>query len=52
MTWFVRMARWARHPPSAMQVRILLGVLALALALVAVEHFWGWPAWLTVNKRR
>ena len=30
MNWFVRMARWARHPPSAMQVRILLAVVAFA----------------------
>lgn len=52
LNWFVRMARWARHPPSALQVKILLGVLAVALTLVAIEHFWGWPDWLTVNKRR
>ena len=52
MNWFVRMARWARHPPSPSQVKILLTVLGVALALVAVEQIWGWPAWLTVNRGR
>jgi hypothetical protein len=52
LNWFVRMARWARHPPSPTQVKILLAVLAFALALVAIEQIWGWPEWLTVNKRR
>ena len=41
MNWFVRMASWARNPPSPMQVKILLAVLALALILVAVEQIWG-----------
>lgn len=49
--WFVRMARWARHPPSPQRVKIVLVVIALCLALVGVEYFWGWPEWLTVNGR-
>ena len=52
MNWLVRMARWARHPPSLGQVKIMLAVVGIALALVAVEQIWGWPDWLTVNKRR
>ena len=41
-----------KAPPSPTQVKILLAVLAFALTMVAVEQFWGWPEWLTVNKRR
>lgn len=52
MNWFVRMARWARHPPSPTQVKIMLLVVGIALTLVAVERLWGWPDWLTVNARR
>jgi hypothetical protein len=49
MIWLLRMAKWARHPPSPARVRLVLGVIALCLALAAVEYLWGWPAWLTVN---
>ena len=52
LNWLVRMARWARHPPSTRQVFVVLAVLALCLALAGVEWLWGWPDWLTVNTRR
>lgn len=48
-TWLLRMARWARHPPSPGRVKLVLGVVALCLVLFGFEHFFGWPAWLTVN---
>ena len=41
--WLLRMARWVRHPPSAGRVRLVLIVLALCLALYAVERWIGWP---------
>ncbi|KGB82568.1 MAG: hypothetical protein CL814_11920 [Confluentimicrobium sp.] len=47
--WFLRMARWARNPPGEKRVKLVLGVIALCLALLAVERFVGWPDWLTVN---
>jgi len=46
--WFVRMARWARHPPSWSRVKLVVGVVALCLVLVVIERIWGWPAWLTL----
>lgn len=49
--WLLRMARWARHPPSARGVILVVAVLAACLALTGVEHIWGWPSWLTVNGR-
>ncbi|MGR1582225.1 hypothetical protein ACSSNL_12250 [Thalassobius sp. S69A] len=50
--WFLRMAKWARHPPSAKRVRLVLGVIALCLILVAIERWIGWPEALTVQKMR
>ena len=47
--WFLRMARWAKHPPSARRVKLVLAVLAACLALVAVERLAGWPEALTVD---
>ncbi len=49
MTWLLRMARWARHPPSPGRVRLVLGVIAVCLVLAGIEAIWGWPQWLTVN---
>ena len=50
--WFVRMARWARNPPSPGRVKLVLGVIVVCLALVAVERFVGWPEALTVDRLR
>ncbi|EEW25969.1 hypothetical protein [Rhodobacter ferrooxidans] len=50
MTWLVRMARWARHPPSWGRVKLVAGVVAACLVLVVLEKFIGWPDWLAVNR--
>ncbi len=47
--WFVRMAKWARNPPSMRQVKWAAAILAAAIALFAYEHYFGWPDWLKVN---
>lgn len=47
LRYFLRMARWARKPPSAGRVKLVFGVILLCVALFAVEHLIGWPAWLT-----
>lgn len=50
MRWLLRMARWARHPPSPDRVKLVVGVIVLCLAIGAIEWVWGWPDWLTVQK--
>jgi len=52
LTWLLRMAKWARHPPNPRQVRIVLVVLALVAVLLLIEHVFGWPEWATVNRLR
>ena len=52
MKWLIRMARWARHPPSPGRVKLVFGVIALCLIIYAIERIWGWPAWLTPNSTR
>ncbi len=47
--FLLRMARWARHPPSQGRVKLVLGVVALALLLFAIERLAGWPEWLTTG---
>ena len=48
--WLLRMARWARNPPSAARVKLVLGVIAACLLLIGFEWLWGWPDWLTTQK--
>ncbi len=47
--WLMRMARWARIPPSMRQVRAFLAILAVCLALVGIEALGLWPDWATVQ---
>lgn len=49
--WLLRMARWARRPPSEGRVLWVLIVVAICAALVAVEWLMGgWPEVLTPDR--
>lgn len=52
LTWLLRMAKWARHPPSKRRVTIGAVVLAVALLVVGIEHLGLWPDWARVEKVR
>ena len=47
--FFLRMAKWARNPPSEKRVILVLAVLAICAALYAVDRFIGWPDFLTLD---
>jgi hypothetical protein len=49
MNWLIRMARWARHPPSPGRVKLVFAVIALCLVVYGIDRIWGWPDWLTPN---
>ncbi|MDF1620677.1 hypothetical protein P0X85_09125 [Defluviimonas nitratireducens] len=51
MTWLMRMARWARRPPSMRQVRIVAVVIAVVLVIAGLEWLGLWPDWATVEPR-
>ncbi|WP_169052270.1 hypothetical protein [Tabrizicola sp. YIM 78059] len=48
--WLVRAKRWAQNPPSEGRVKLVLGVIAVCIAIAAWEWAFGWPEWLTVNR--
>jgi len=50
LTWLLRMARWARHPPSAARVRLLLIVMALVFGLWGIEALGLWPDWAQLDR--
>ena len=49
---FLRMAKWARRPPSRQRVRLVFAVVALCLLLVLIERLFGWPDWLRLENAR
>ena len=48
----LRMAKWARHPPSARRVKLVLVVIVICAAIVGAEALFGFPEWLTPAKGR
>jgi len=48
--WFLRMAKWAKNPPSAARVKLVLAVVAFCAALALFEWVFGWPDWLTTTR--
>lgn len=50
--WLLRAKRWAQNPPSAGRVKLVFAVIAICLVIAGVEHFIGWPDWMTVNSLR
>ncbi len=43
------MKRWAANPPSMSKVIFVVSIIAICIALFAVEKVFGWPEWLTPN---
>lgn len=50
LIWLIRASRWARNPPKAGRVKLVLAVIALGLALVGLEHLGLWPDWATLDR--
>ncbi len=50
--WFLRMSRWARHPPSQKRFYVVAVVLGIVLAIYALDRWGMWPDWATVEKLR
>ena len=49
---FLRMAKWARHPPSAKRVKLVLAVIAIGLVIFGLERLFGTPDWMQLNDLR
>ena len=50
LLWLTRAKRWVQNPPSWGRVKLVLGVVAICVAIAAYEWYFGWPDWLTVNR--
>jgi hypothetical protein len=45
----LRMSKWARHPPSAKRVKIVIGIVLICLILYAIERWFGVPEWMQLE---
>lgn len=50
LIWLIRASRWARNPPKARTVVLVLAVIAAGLLLAGLEHFGLWPDWATLDR--
>ncbi len=48
----LRMSRWARNPPGAKRVKLVLGVILICLVLFAIERWIGVSDWLQMEPQR
>ena len=46
----MRAKRWAQNPPSAKRVKLVFGAIAIALAIIALEHYGFWPEWAKAER--
>lgn len=51
LIWLIRASRWARNPPSARMVKMVLAIIAIGLALVALDHWGLWPEWASMERQ-
>lgn len=50
LTWLMRMARWARRPPSLRQVQIAGVVLLIAVSIWGLDKAGLWPDWARMER--
>ncbi|MDO5621290.1 MAG: hypothetical protein Q4G24_07455 [Paracoccus sp. (in: a-proteobacteria)] len=50
LTWLIRAAKWAHRPPSARMVKLVFGIIAAGLLMLAIEKLGFWPDWATMER--
>ncbi|MEQ6247953.1 hypothetical protein ABMC89_03585 [Sulfitobacter sp. HNIBRBA3233] len=47
---FMRMAMWARNPPSWKRVMLVFAAILVALGIVGLDYFGLWPEWAKADR--
>lgn len=50
--WLARARRWVQHPPSMRHVILVFAVIAVALAVYALDRTGLWPDWARSSPQR
>jgi hypothetical protein len=48
--WLWRASIWARRPPSARRVKLVVGLIAALIAMALIERYIGWPDWAQMER--
>ncbi|MFY0597212.1 MAG: hypothetical protein JXQ85_12345 [Cognatishimia sp.] len=48
--WLMKMALWARNPPSKRRIQIVIFAVVCTAILYGFEQYFGWPEALTAEK--
>lgn len=46
----LRMSRWARNPPSEKRVKLVFGIILVALVILGIEWMGWWPEWAKTER--
>jgi len=52
LTWLIRASRWVRNPPGPRRIKLVFGIIAAGLAMLALEKLGWWPDWATLERGR
>ncbi|SEO17502.1 hypothetical protein SAMN04489859_104114 [Paracoccus alcaliphilus] len=52
LIWLLRATKWARNPPSARMVKLVLAIIAAAILIFAIEKMGLWPEWAQLEHGR
>lgn len=52
LIWLLRASRWARNPPSARMVGLVLVIVAAGLSIAVLEWLDLWPEWARLDQDR
>lgn len=52
LIWLLRASKWARHPPSMRMVKLVFAIIAVGIAMIALEKMGWWPEWATMEQSR
>ena len=50
LIWLLRASNWARNPPSAKRVKLILFIILIIVVIVALEKFGWWPEWAQMER--
>lgn len=48
----LRMARWAKRPPSQQRVILVISVIVICLVIAGIERWIGFPDWMAGESSR
>lgn len=50
LIWLIRASRWARNPPNARMVKMVLAIIAIGLLLKGAEYYGLIPDWAEMER--